>query len=480
MMALALVFTPLLLGVLALFFRKEDRRPIRRAILLSGALLHLAEVATLAVTRKSGYENFQVAVDPLGLFFLSLTSLLFLLVAVYSRGYFQHERGLVRDPVSHLFVPCMLFFLGAMSLTMVTTHLALLWVGIEGTTLATAPLIYYHHQRTALEAAWKYLLICSVGIALALLGLFVLAAAAQGVSSDLSVPALSAQARLLDPRWLRIGFILILVGFGTKMGLAPLHNWLPDAHSEAPSPVSALLSGALLNCAFLGILRVYQICVAAGLAAFAGKLLVILGIASLAVAAIFITGQKDYKRLLAYSSIEHMGILALSVGCGAGWVTLLHILNHSLAKTMLFLVSGQILLTYRTKYVSEVRGLLRTLPPAGFLLLVGGLAILGSPPFSLFLSEFLILRAGWAEGHITAMCCYLIFLGVIFVSMSRIILRMAQGDKRPLPGQSKLLRPTMLWPCYCLAAGVLVLGIYLPSGLVHYLKTAFVVLGGKV
>lgn len=453
-----LIIIPAALGLLTLFIRGEEKRIIRRRILMTGAALHALLTAALYFPFTSHSLNAFIALDSLGLLFLSIASFLFLLVSIYSFGYFfkeTHTAVAVTKGVRHLYTPCMLFFLSAMTLATMTPHLGLLWISVEATTLACAPLIYYHHHEQALEAAWKYLLICSVGIALALLGIFFF----------------MHNARHPDPRWLRIGLILIMVGFGTKMGLAPMHTWLPDAHSEAPSPVSALLSGVLLNTAFLGILRAHQICSAAGLAEFSQTLLIFFGIFSLFTAAVFITGQRDYKRLLAYSSVEHMGILALGVGVGAGFGTLLHTINHSLAKALLFLTAGHIVLAVRSKKIAEVQGLFKTLPATGFLLLVGGLAIIGSPPFGPFLSEFLILRDGLAHGHFIVMPFYLLFLGIIFVSMSRAILGMVQGEKKEL-AQPMERYFWMTLPPAVFAAIVLLLGIYLPAKLVDFLKTA--------
>ena len=318
----------------------------------------------------------------------------------------------------------------------VSRHLGLMWVGVEATTLASAPLIYFHRHHRSLEATWKYLLICSVGIALALLGNFFVAVAARsagGPTIHLTIDDLVAHAGSLNPLWLKAAFLFFLVGYGTKMGLAPLHTWLPDAHSEAPSVVSALLSGALLNCAFLTILRTHSLLSAAGLAAFSSDLLVLFGLISMAVAAVFILGQADFKRMLAYSSVEHMGILALGIGIGgvATFGAMLHAVNHSLTKAMLFLAAGNILALYRTKSTTRVRGVLRTLPITGVLWLAGFLAIVGSPPFGPFLSELTILKGVLDAGRPVVAVAYLLALAIVFVGMATIFLRMAYG---PPPG----------------------------------------------
>lgn len=479
MMPVALVALPILLGLLTLFIRGEAKRRLRRFFLVVGAVFHFGGVISLHLRSTENLLQGFIQIDALGLLFLTIISLLFFLVAIYSLGYFQHEREkYTEEGVSHLYVPCMLFFLAAMTLATLASQVGVLWIAIEGTTIASAPLIYYHRHHQALEAAWKYLLMCSVGIAIALLGIFFVIASGKGSVTDLSFSTFIANAASLDHRWLRIGFILILVGFGTKMGLAPLHNWLPDAHSEAPSQVSALLSGALLNCAFLGILRFYQVLMAAGLSDFAQKLLVCFGLISLFVAAVFITGQRDYKRMLAYSSVEHMGIMALGVGWGVQFGTLLHVINHSLTKGLLFLTAGQILIAYRTKNAFEVRGLLKTVPESGWLFLIGGLAIAGSPPFSPFISEFLILRGGLNQGYWLSSFFYLLFLGIIFVSMSRIVLRMVQGERQQLSFRHESSSRLIFFPPILLALLVLVFGLYLPAPMISFLQAAAHLIGG--
>ena len=344
-------------------------------------------------------------------------------------------------------------------------------------------MIYFHRHHRSLEATWKYLLICSVGIALALLGNFLLTVAAAPLGrneSSLLLGNLLKDGLFLDPRWLKAAFIFFLVGYGTKMGLAPMHTWLPDAHSEAPSVVSALLSGALLNNAFLAILRSHQVCIAAGMKAFSSDLLVLFGLLSMAVAAVFILKQMDYKRMLAYSSVEHMGILALGIGLGGSAVfgAVLHTMNHSLTKAMLFFAAGNILAVYRTKSVPDVRGLLRVLPATGVLWLIGFFAITGSPPFGTFLSELMILKGALDAGRTVIAVAYLALLALIFIGMATSFLRMAQGSP-PKPiirtGESLL----SILPPAVFAAVVLVLGIYIPPPLLDLLRRLARSLGGS-
>lgn len=511
-MLLALLLVPFLIGVL-MFVPGSSLG--RRALLLLAALTHtiLCGLLWLSMDSKAplvlveGWLQF----DTLGLFFLSIASVLFLAASVYSIGYLQREKQLGERPdisegilISNepeaIFLGCLLLFLSAMTLVTMSQHFGLLWVAVEATTLASAPLIYFHKQHRSLEATWKYLLICSVGIALALLGNFALAASAasQAASKEgtdewtyeevagreaipLVLDQLLAHAGDLRHGPLKIAFLFILVGYGTKMGLAPMHTWLPDAHSEAPSLVSALLSGALLNCAFLGILRCHQVCLAAGLEDFTRDLLIVFGLLSMAVAAIFILNQTDFKRMLAYSSIEHMGILSLGVGLGGAGAcgAMLHAFNHSLTKACLFLVAGNILTAFHTKEIGKISGLFRVLPVSAALWFSGFLAITGFPPFGTFLSEFTILKSALDQQQIAVGVLYLVFLALIFISMARSVLGMLYGSPN---GSVTELQPEPLWsivPAGLLASMVLVLGVYVPPAFNSILQTMARTLGGS-
>jgi hydrogenase-4 component F len=355
-----------------------------------------------------------------------------------------------------------------------------MWVGMEATTLATAPLLFFNHNPRSLEATWKYLLIGSVGIALALLGSFFLAYSSlhEGLESTLLFDDLVKLAPQLSRPWLHAAFVLLLVGYGTKMGLAPMHTWKPDAYGEAPGLVGALLAGGVTSCAFLAILRFYQICRAANETAFAREIMIFVGLLSMAVAAVFMVRQRDFKRMLAYSSVEHMGILALGVGLGGAGVfgAMLHAVNHSLTKAMLFLVAGNILGAYGTKSTANVRGVLRVLPVSGVLWVAGLLAITGSPPFGPFLSEFVILKAALDAGRTGVAVTYLALLAVIFIGMSTIMLRMAQGvSVRVEPRRESW---TAVVPPAVLATVVLMLGVYLPGRLTQLLQETARLLGG--
>jgi hydrogenase-4 component F len=486
-MILALILIPTLAGLLAFVVRPH--RP-RRLLLVGAALAHLGLTAAAWVEAPAPLLYGWLALDATGLLFLTIASVLFVAAAIYAVGYLGRETPgkrrdfseaffFVNEPEA-VFTGCLLLFLASMTLVTASQHFGLLWVAVEATTLASAPLIYFHRHHRSLEAVWKYLLICSVGIALALLGNFSLAAAATDPSTppmSLLLGDLVARAGELQLLPLKAAFLFFLVGYGTKMGLAPLHTWLPDAHSESPSLVSALLSGALLNCAFLAILRALQVCSAAGQAAFCQELLVGFGLTSMGVAAVFILGQTDFKRLLAYSSVEHMGILALGVGLGGAGVfgAMFHAVNHSLAKGCLFLIAGNILAAYRSKTVSDVTGLARVLPLSGLLWIAGFLAITGSPPFAPFFSEFTILKAALDDGRMDVAVAYLAMLVLIFIGMATIFLRMYQGAPSAT-GPNELAAASESWwtlvPPAVLAALVLILGIYLPPTISRTLHEA--------
>jgi hydrogenase-4 component F len=490
-MILLLILIPALAGAGAFFIGSD---PLRRGLLVSTALVQFAlSVATWILPPAPALSGW-LAEDALGRLFLTLTSLLFLASSFYAVAYLRGERGeshsdfeegfLFSNAREASFTGCLLLFLAAMTLVTLSQHLGLLWVAVEATTLASAPLIYFHRHHRSLEATWKYLLICSVGIALALLGIFFLAVAATSPGTaavSLVLKDLLSDAPHLNPLWLKAAFVLMLVGYGTKMGLAPFHTWLPDAHSEAPSVASALLSGALLNCAFLGILRIHQICIASGLVDFSQRLLLVLGLLSMAVAAIFITGQVDYKRMLAYSSVEHMGILAVGVGLGGAGLfgSMLHVINHSLTKVMLFMVAGNLLAVYHTKTAKNVSGALQVLPVSGLLWVLGFLAITGSPPFGPFLSEFTILKAALDQGRSFVAIAYLTLLAIIMAGMATPVLAMAQGTPREdiiVPagrGVALSAVPAIL------GAAILLMGIYVPPVLNRTIHEAARLLGQR-
>lgn len=492
-MIFALIFLPLAAALAAVQIRPD--RP-RRALLVTAAAGHVLLMAFCWWSPPAYAPDAWLGLDAAGRLFLSVTSLLFLAVSVYAVHSLGHEaRGRQREADTGtvfvnapeaIFTACLLVALSTMTLICASRHLGVLWVAVEASTLATAPLIYFHRQPRSLEATWKYLLVCSVGIALALLGNFLLVVAsanADGEGGTLIVRVLVERGSALREPWLKAAFVFLLVGYGTKMGLVPMHAWLPDAYSEAPSSVCALLSGALLNCSFLGILRAHSICVAAGLGVFSGELLVVLGLLSMAVAAAFLVNQPNYKRLLAYSSVEHAGLLALGAGLGgvAMFGALLHAVNHSLVKASLFMVAGNLLVAYRTKRMDRVSGAVRILPVSGALWLAGLFAITGLPPFGTFISEFTIVKVAFGQGRVGIISAVvaLLALAIAFAGLSRAALNMALGCAPEGQVPVGEARPA-IWPALVLLSIALVLGIWIPSGVMNALEQAARLLGGGV
>ncbi len=490
-MTRALILLPLAAGALAFLVRDDAAR--RRLLLWTAALHFLLTALTVWGWAEggAGFEFFPpggqawFAYDPLGLLFLGITSLLFLGASHYAVSYLAGEK---RDPGEDaeegfifnnapeaVFTGCLLLFLAAMTAVTASRHMGLLWAMIEATTLLSAPLIYFHRHKRSLEATWKYLLICSVGIALALMGSLFLGAAGLKAGAGLDISGLLAGAAGLDKPLLKAAFLFLFVGYGTKMGLAPFHTWLPDAHSEAPAVVSALLSGALLNCAFLGILRALAVCSAAGLADFAGGVLTLFGLFSVVTAALFMLGQRDYKRMLAYSSIEHMGILSLGAGLGGGAMfgALLGAVSHSLAKAGLFFTSGAVLAAERTKRIADVRGLRRRAPLTAALWLAGFFLITGLPPSGVFLSKFVVLREAVRGGRWWLAGGFLFFLALLFAGMAKVFIQMTFGEREPREGEKPFAEPSgLLLPAAAFFALVLLLGAWLPAWLDSLLRAA--------
>jgi hydrogenase-4 component F len=490
-MIYALLLIPAIAAVLSLGVRRDL---FRRIILVIASSCHFF-ITLIAWNVDAGpLLNGWLMLDRPGLLFLTITSVLFLTCSFYAFGYLSGESGRKKKDFEEgffftnapkaIFCACLLAFLTTMTLVTVSQHLGLMWVAMEATTLASAPLIYFHRHHRSLEATWKYLLICSVGIALALLGNFFMVIAASAHDSNdksMILSTLIQQGHLLNIPWLKAAFLLFLVGYGTKMGLAPLHTWLPDAHSESPSVVSALMSGALLNCAFLGILRSYQVCLAAGLGQFCRELLIVFGLLSIGWAAIFILGQSDYKRMLAYSSVEHMGILALGVGIGAGatFGAMLHAVNHSLTKAMLFLAAGNILAVYKTKTTQKVSGVMAVMPVTGMVWIAGFFAVTGMPPFGIFLSEFTIVKSMIEQGKIGIAVAFLAILALIFTGMAIAFLNMAQGRKNDdLQIKGNPDTAIVVLPPLALGVLTLVLGLYIPPVVNSLLHDVAVIMGG--
>ncbi len=365
----------------------------------------------------------------------------------------------------HIFINLFIF---AMLLAVSANNLGIMWIAVEATTIFSALLIPLTPTKASVEASWKYILICSVGIALAfvgtVLGYFDFMTLSGGTENALNWSVLRAMAPGLNPDVLRLAFIFILIGYGTKAGLAPMHTWKPDAYSEAPPPLSAALSGALLAVALYTIIR-WKIVVDAALgSSFSNQLLIALGVLSLVIAAFSLVIQHNYKRMLAYSSIEHTGLMCVGLALGplGVFAMLLHLISHTLAKSMMFILAGEVGNRYQTPELSRVSGLMKVMPRTGFLFAGGMLAIIGLPPFGLFISEFALFRAGFAAGRPWLMGVVLVLLAVAFVSMIRHLNSMLYGAPPPHVrlGEEKDWRFLLL--AVDLAA-LVVLGLALPG-----------------
>ena len=406
-----LILIPLIGAAATWLIPSEGLRPKILALFSS---FHLAVTIRMLLVTPPESAGRWFHFDALGKIVLLSTSVLFLACAVYSIGYFYYRQ----ERSNRLLCMWLLVCLSAASLVTITHHLGLMWVALETTTICMAPLIYFNRNARSIEATWKYLLICSVGVALALIGLYFLAYATivAKVEPTLLLDDLITGAGKLSSGWVHGAFVFLLVGFGTKMGLAPLHTWKPDAYGEAPGLVGALLSGGLVNLAFLALLRVYQLCVATREIAFFQDALVVMGLISMVVAAVFMARQADFKRMLAYSSVEHVGIMAVALGLGGKAVfgALFHILANGLTKGVLFLSSGNIHRSYNSKSTEQVRGALRRLPWSGGLFLAGFIAITGSPPFAPFISEFTIISTAFIQGRMLVGAIFLTSLAMTF------------------------------------------------------------------
>lgn len=428
------------------------------------ALLHLAVSIACAMNLPCISSKY-FCIDSSNIIFLLLLSIVFMAVAIYNNGYIKHETDDVRRLRHYSYM--VLIFVLSMTGAIASTNLGLAWVFIEATTLASAYLIYFNKTKTAIEAAWKYVYICSIGIALAFVGIILLTIAT-GSMNSLSYSDLFAYAGTFNPFWLKLSFVFILFGIGTKMGLAPVHFWLPDAHSESPSPISGLLSAALLNSAFLVILNVYKITYFTGCADFGKGMMLVMGFLSLFITAVFVFRINNYKRMLAYSSVENMGILI--IGCAIGgiamYAAILHMIGHSLIKASFFLTSGNVLEIYKTKKIKSVTGILKSDKKTGWLWIVSLLGIVAFPPSVLFISEFLMIKAMIVEKHYILCALFVILLTIILYGLAKAVIKMSFGDApegKNYDENVKEISFGMYFPQIVLLIMAFALGIYIPK-----------------
>src|SRR5229473_3490235 len=423
----------------------------------------------------------QVIVDPFNVFLVALTAFVGFTTALFSRPYMRTEQdhGRVNAARLRLYHSMYQLFTFTMLLCLLSNNVGVLWVAMEGATLSTVLLVSLYRTPASLEAAWKYFILCSVGLAQALFGTILLYFAAEKVlgpgGTSLLWTHLHQVRGQLEPTVLSLAFVFLLVGYGTKVGLVPLHNWLPDAHAEGPTPISAVLSGLLLNVALYALLR-FKMLLAVNPAALApGPLMVTMGLISLVFAAFMLYRRRDIKRMFAYSSIEHMGIMTFAFGMGgpvAAFAGLLHMTVHSLTKSAIFFTVGHASQTTGTQNMDSIRGLIQQSPTIGWGLALGTLAILGMPPFGVFTSEFMVLTTAMHE-HSWATPFLLVALGVAFAAIFGKVQPMVFGETVAL----RLPHPPALVPVFVHLALVLLLGLYIPPYLVDWYRQAAALIG---
>jgi hydrogenase-4 component F len=464
---------------------------------VSGWLSALAAVAAFAVVLVAVFADHAVRgrhalggtffLDGLSGVFLLAVAFVYAVVAIYSVGYLRPGVGHIR--LRRWYWPLLNLFGLALLATPIVANLGVLWVAVELTTVVSALLVTSEGSDESLEAGWKYIVIGSAGLGVGLLGIVLIYAAGVPSLGDHYTPTYTTLAHAaphLSPSLVRAGFGFALVGFGTKVGLVPMHAWLPDAHSEGPSPVSAMLSGALLAAALYAVLRLGAIAQLAVGPSYVHVLLLVFGALSLVLAAFFTLRQTNYKRMLAYSSIEHMGIISLGIGIGgpiAAYGAFFHVLVHAAAKTLAFFGAGGLLSRYETRDAHDVRGVIQVAPFTGAMVLLGALAITGVPPFGIFRSELLIVTGGFSRSSFALAGVLVLFANVAFVGVYQVFHRMVIS-RAPEQGNRERLRaseqPLMAAAMLVSLTVVLVLGLWIPGPLNRLLHGAVTVIGGRV
>jgi hydrogenase-4 component F len=452
---------------------------------LSAATLVAACALTVRVIAEGNLlvAREQFFIDPFNVFLVTLTAFVGCTTAFFSRPYMrvELERGRLTAGRLRLYHGMYQLFIFTMLLALTTNNMGLLWVAMEAATLSTVLLVTLYRTRASLEAGWKYFILCGVGIAQALFGTILLYFAAEKVLGGEGVTALlwthlNSVKGQLEPTVLSLAFVFLLVGYGTKVGLAPLHNWLPDAHAEGPTPISAVLSGLLLNVALYAVVRCKVLVEGSLRSSLPSHMLMGFGLLSVGLAALFLWRQRDIKRLFAYSSIEHMGIISFAFGMGgpvANFAALLHMTVHSLTKSAIFFAVGHAAQKTGTQVMDNIRGLLSISPTVGWGLMLGTLAILGLPPFGVFASEFLILTTAMKQQPWAAPIL-LVGLGVAFAAIFGRVQPMVFGEATG----KRLAHAPALVPVFAHLLIVLCLGLYIPPYLAHWYREAARLIGG--
>ncbi|ALI37832.1 Hydrogenase-4 component B [Candidatus Nitrosocosmicus oleophilus] len=475
---MSIILTPILGGILVTIFKKKRLIEII-SVLSTSIIFFLTFFLFLYIVdfKKITLFNEFFYIDSLSMIVLLLISFVSLVSSIYSVNYMgkQYQDGLVDDKHLIRYYQGFNIFIFTMLLVPILNNTGLIWVAVEATTLISVLLIMIYVKEDAIRSAWKYLIIATVGLSFALIGtvFFYYAnihdpfVSVQPEEDKVNWTNMLENSKTLDPMIVKIAFIFIIIGYGTKAGIAPMHTWLPDAHSESPTPISAMLSGVLLNCALYGILRFYLISSGAIGAEFSDNLLIIFGLLSVGIATFSILFQKDMKRMLAYSSVEHIGIVTLAFGFG-GLVgiygALLHMINHAIVKPLMFFASGKINQKYKTKAMFKIKGIVTIMPITGIMFLIGGLAIVGLPPFNIFLSKFMILSSGFSSNNMVASTVLIILLAIIFIGFIKNLVTMSFGKPKTQINSGELDNLSIV-SMGMLVFFVIMLGIYIPEPL---------------
>jgi hydrogenase-4 component F len=468
--------------VLALVGHREKAPEVNVAFSLGTFIAACVLTAQIVADGPQFVWHKEFFIDALNVFLVTLTAFVGLTTAIFSRPYMriERDRGKMTPPRMRLYHSMYQLFSFTMLLALTTNNLGLLWVAMEAATLTTVLLVSVYRTAASLEAAWKYFILCGVGIAQALFGTVLIYMAAEKVlgaeGGALLWTNLNAVKAQLDPDIVTLAFAFLFIGYGTKVGLVPLHNWLPDAHAEGPTPVSAVLSGLLLNVALYAVLRCKVLADGALQSALAGRLMMGFGLLSVVAAVFFLIRQRDVKRMFAYSSIEHMGLMTFAFGLGgpiATYAGLLHMTVHSLVKSAIFFAVGHATQKAGTQIMDEIRGLIKVSPTVAWGLMLGALAILGMPPFGVFASEFMIITTAMREQP-WATPLLLISLAVAFAAVFARVQPMVFGETtvRALP------HPPALVPVFVHLALALMLGLYVPPYLDTWYRQAAQMIGG--
>ncbi len=486
---LALLLTPLAGGLLLAVFGSRNWAAELNSVMSFGTFV-AAVVLTIRVIDAGPQVAFseEFFIDQFNVFLVALTAFVAFTTSLFSRPYMRIEQqhGRLTTPMLHLYYSMYQLFTLAMLVALTSNNMGIIWVAMEAATLTTVLLVSLYRTPASIEAAWKYFILCGVGIALALFGTILLYFAAERLLGEggtaLLWTHLNEVKAGLEPTVLKLAFVFLLVGYGTKVGLVPLHSWLPDAHAEGPTPVSAVLSGLLLNVALCVVMRCKVLVDGslgsgtAGAAHFAGNLMMGFGLLSVVVAALFLSRQKDIKRMFAYSSIEHMGLITFAFGMGgpvASFAAMLHMTVHSLTKSAIFFAVGHAVQKAGTQQMENIRGMMQLSPTVGWGLMLGTLAILGMPPFGVFASEFLIITTAMHD-HPWTTPFLLVALGIAFAAIFGKVQPIVFGETaaRRLPHQPALV------PVFVHLLLVLILGLYMPHYLANWYRQAAALLGG--